>query len=123
MEDLMAIFYNESCIFCSIIEKKIKAEIIEENEDVLAFKDINPQARFHVLIVPKIHVKSVNELNKEHEPYLSAMILLAKKLASTFNFADDGYRLVINTGARAGQSVFHIHLHLLAGREFSWPPG
>lgn len=113
----------DACLFCSIIERKIPAKIVAENEQCLAFRDINPMADFHVLIIPKVHVKSINELNPDHASALASMALMAQELAQQFSLADDGYRLVINTGARAGQSVFHLHMHMLAGREFSWPPG
>lgn len=114
---------KESCIFCQIIEKKIPATIIDESEHCLAFKDINPMADFHALIIPKIHVASINDLSAEHAHYVSDMVFLAKKLAASFDVPKKDYRLVINTGAGAGQSVFHLHMHLLAGRDFSWPPG
>ncbi|HXW60240.1 MAG TPA: histidine triad nucleotide-binding protein [Myxococcota bacterium] len=113
----------ETCIFCSIIEKKIPAQIIAESERSIAFKDINPMADFHVLIIPKVHFTGLNELTEELGPYVADMALMAKNLAREFGFADNGYRVVINTGSHAGQSVFHLHMHMLAGRDFSWPPG
>ena len=112
---------SDSCVFCAIVEKKIKSDILAESDLCLAFKDVNPVADFHALIIPKIHVASFNELTFDDAPYIAEMMFLAKDVATRHKLPS--YRLVINTGADAGQSVFHIHLHLLAGREFSWPPG
>ena len=112
-----------SCLFCSIIERKIPAQIIAENARVLAFQDINPQAPSHVLIVPKLHFACINDISPENAHYLSDMMLLAKKIAQQLGVDDSGYRLVINNGPDAQQSVAHIHAHLLGGRHFSWPPG
>ncbi len=106
------------CIFCSIIEKKISANVVAETENVLAFNDINPMAPKHILIIPKIHVANVNELTKDHADILIEMMILAKELGQ-----GAGYRLVINNGEDAGQTVFHLHMHLLSGRDLSWPPG
>lgn len=114
---------SKACLFCSIIDKEIPAHILAENDRVLAFSDINPQAPFHALIIPKVHVASCNDIDQDHAPYLSSMMMMAKDLAKGFNLSDQGYRLVINSGDGAGQSVFHIHLHMLAGRAFAWPPG
>jgi histidine triad (HIT) family protein len=114
---------SNPCSFCAIIDKKISAQILAENDRVLAFSDINPQAPFHALIIPKVHIANCNELEQAHAPYLAYMMLMAKDLADRFNLGDKGYRLVINCGASAGQSVFHIHQHMLAGRPFAWPPG
>lgn len=107
------------CLFCSIIEKKIPANIALETEKVLAFHDINPQAPTHILIIPKTHVANVSELTSEHDEYLVEMIKASKKLSTSLK----DFRLVTNNGERAGQSVFHLHFHLLGGRDFSWPPG
>lgn len=111
------------CIFCSIIEKKIPANIILENERVLAFHDINPAAKLHVLIIPKCHVPTINDVTKENASVMADMTLCAGEIAKKFGVDRSGYRLVVNTERGAGQTVFHLHLHLLAGREFSWPPG
>lgn len=112
---------SESCIFCSIIEKKITSDVIAESDLCLAFKDVNPAADFHALIIPKMHVNSFSELSYDDAPYIAEMMFLAKDVAARYKLPS--YRLVINSGKDAGQSVFHLHLHLLAGREFSWPPG
>lgn len=114
---------SDSCIFCSIINKKIDAKIIAENNLVLAFHDINPAADIHILIIPKIHIRNTNNLNPENAHIITDLFMMAKKLAKEFNIDKNGYRLVINNETGAGQSVFHLHVHLLAGREFSWPPG
>ncbi len=112
-----------SCLFCEIITKKIPAKIIAENKLALAFWDINPKAPIHALIVPKIHIDSPNNLEPLHAQDMMAMMVLAQEIAKGQNVADEGYRLVMNHGALAGQSVFHLHMHFLAGRAFSWPPG
>lgn len=114
-----------ACIFCEIVEKKRKADIVYEDEKVIVFKDINPQAPIHLLIVPKKHIVGIQEMKEEDREVVGHMFLVAKKIAETFgiNAYDRGYRLVFNVGKDAGQSVFHLHLHLLGGRRLSWPPG
>jgi len=114
---------TSSCIFCSVINKKIGAKIVAENSSVLAFHDINPVADIHILIIPKIHIRGVNNLSPEHASVVGDMCMMAQELAKRFQLEASGYRLVINTESGAGQSVFHIHMHFLAGCEFSWPPG
>ena len=111
------------CIFCKIINKEIKSEIVYEDDIVVVFKDINPQAPLHLLIVPKKHLKNVNEIETEDKGLIGHVFVVAKEIAKKFNVDKDGYRIVVNTGKLAGQAVFHIHFHFLAGREFSWPPG
>ena len=111
------------CLFCKIIQGDIPANIVEQNELVLAFRDINPQASTHVLIIPKEHIASTRELDESNSHYLSDMALLANKIADGEGISDSGYRWVINTGDNGGQTVHHIHLHLLGGREMKWPPG
>ena len=111
----------DACLFCRIIRKEIPAKIVAENEDCVAFRDINPQAPVHILIVPRAHIPSVKEVT---DPTLVGKLTsLARDLAQREGVADGGYRLVINTNADAGQTVFHLHLHLLGGRHMSWPPG
>ncbi len=107
-------------IFCKIINKEIPAEIIYENNHVIAFNDINPVAPIHVLIVPKTHMEGLNNLPEEgdQQHILNAAAEIAKQLG-----VSDGYRLVINCGEKAGQTVFHLHAHLIAGRDLAWPPG
>lgn len=106
------------CLFCEIIAGNIPAELIAQTDSLVAFRDINPQAPTHVLIVPKEHIESVRDLKENQAYLLGQMTLMAQELG-----AGQDFRLVINTGAGAGQSVFHVHIHLLAGRELGWPPG
>lgn len=110
------------CIFCKIAQKQIESEIIYENDTLLAFRDINPQAPTHILIIPKEHLPMIAEAGEEHESLLGQMILAAKEIAKDENL-DKGYRLVFNNGDHGGQEVYHIHLHLLGGRPMKWPPG
>lgn len=112
-----------NCIFCSIAQGKINTPLLYQDEQVLAFNDINPQAPFHALIIPKQHISTVNDLDSNNIQVISSLFQTAKVLAKQFNYADDGYRLVMNCNAQGGQTVFHIHLHLLAGRQCIWPPG
>jgi histidine triad (HIT) family protein len=113
-----------STIFSKIINKEIPAEIVFESENILAFKDINPQAPVHILIIPKTEIPKVTDLNgKEHASLLGEMIDAANKLAKDMGIAEDGFRLVFNCGNNGGQEVYHLHLHLLGGRQMKWPPG
>ena len=114
---------SENCLFCKIIIGEISADIIGNTEQAIAFHDINPQASTHVLIVPKKHIVSTSELNKDNIKYLSEMALLANQIAKTEGIMGSGYRWVINTGIEGGQTVDHIHLHLIGGRQMLWPPG
>ena len=113
-----------STIFSKIINKEIPADIVYESENVLAFKDINPQAPVHILIIPKIEIPKVTDINgKEHAGLLGEMISTANKLAKEMEIDEDGFRLVFNCGNNGGQEVYHLHLHLLGGRKMKWPPG
>ncbi|MDQ7075659.1 MAG: histidine triad nucleotide-binding protein [Gammaproteobacteria bacterium] len=111
------------CLFCNIVDGKIPAEIVYENKQVVAFRDLNPQAPLHVLLIPKKHIATLNDLESEDSAVMGALILAAKKVAEAEGVAESGYRTVINCGEQGGQSVYHIHLHLLAGRQMQWPPG
>lgn len=113
----------EDCLFCKIAAKTIPAKILHEDADLLAFEDINPQAPVHLLIIPKKHIATLNEASSEECCLLGTLVLAARRLAHDKGIEARGYRVVLNTMAGAGQSVFHIHLHLLGGRPFSWPPG
>ena len=113
----------ESCLFCKIVSGEIDARILHEDDAVVAFRDVNPQAPVHALIVPRRHVATLNDLRPEHGDLVARMVLAAAKVARDQDVADEGYRLVWNCGAGAGQTVFHLHLHLLGGRGLSWPPG
>ena len=114
---------ENNCIFCRIIAGEIPSKKAYEDELAFAFHDINPQAPTHVLIVPKKHIASLNEASKDDQALLGHLTLVASKLADQLGIVAGGYRTVINTGAGAGQSVWHIHVHLLGGRVMGWPPG
>ena len=113
----------EDCIFCKIVNKKIPTETVLEDEQVLAFRDINPQAPVHILIIPKEHFSSLNEIPENKKGLLSHILLQARQIAIKMGIADNGYRIVLNTARDSGQEVFHIHFHLLGGRRMTWPPG
>ncbi len=111
------------CIFCKIGRKEIPSRIVYEDRQVVAFEDVNPQAPTHTLIIPKEHVATLNDISQEEEALLGHLMLVATRLAKEKGLQEEGYRLVANCMEGAGQSVFHIHLHLLGGRKISWPPG
>ncbi len=111
----------EDCIFCKIVSGKIPSKKVYENEDVLAFNDVSPQAPIHIIIIPKEHIHSLEKINEDNYKTTGKLILAASKIASEKKL--DGYRLVINCNEIAGQNVFHLHCHLLAGRAMNWPPG
>jgi histidine triad (HIT) family protein len=113
---------STDCLFCKIAAKQIPAKIVYEDPEVFAFEDIGPQAPTHLLICPRKHVVSLEDVTHEDEAMLGRLQLVAAKLAKERNLAE-GYRTVINTGSHAGQSVLHLHLHLLGGRSMRWPPG
>ena len=113
-----------STIFTKIINREIPADIVYETETVLAFRDINPQAPVHVLIIPKVEIAKITDLNgSEHSTLLGEMYDAANKIAKDEGIADSGFRLVFNCGDDGGQEVYHIHMHLLGGRKMTWPPG
>lgn len=112
-----------ACLFCKIGAKKIPAKIIHEDTDTVAFEDIKPQAPVHVLIIPKKHISTVLEITAEDKSLIGHLFLVAAKIAKEKGIDERGFRLVINTNAEAGQTVYHIHLHLLGGRHMHWPPG
>ncbi|MDP3721897.1 MAG: histidine triad nucleotide-binding protein [Candidatus Omnitrophota bacterium] len=114
---------DAACLFCRIVERKLPADIVAEEEGLLAFKDVNPQAPIHLLIVPTEHVPSVADLTERQTPLIGRAIHFANRLAHRHQLTPAGYRLVINCGPQAGQSVSHLHLHLLGGRPLRWPPG
>ena len=111
------------CLFCKIVDGKIPAKVVHRDEHCLGFADINPQAPLHVLLIPLRHIASLNEATVEDREVLGHLMHSATKVAEDNGFADSGYRVVMNTNADAGQTVFHVHLHLLAGRKMTWPPG
>ena len=111
------------CLFCKMVSGEIAPDKVFENDDVLAFRDINPQAPTHVLVVPKRHVATLNDLDGESAGLVGKMVLAAAEVARLEGFAEQGYRTIMNCNADGGQTVFHIHLHLLGGRVMGWPPG
>lgn len=111
------------CLFCKIINGDIPADIVYQDDDVLGFRDVNPQAPQHLLFIPKKHIATVNDLEEQDAVLVGKLYLAAKKVAKDNAFAEQGYRLVMNCNEGAGQTVFHIHLHMLAERSFNWPPG
>jgi len=111
----------ESCLFCRIVAKEIPAKIVAETADCVAFRDVNPQAPVHILVVPRTHVPSLNEVTDP--AIVGKLTQVATDLARREGLAERGYRLVMNANADAGQTVFHLHLHLLGGRKMNWPPG
>ena len=111
------------CLFCRIVRREQPAEIVAEERGLTAIKDINPQAPTHLLIIPHAHIPKVSDLTAEQAPVVAESVLLANRLAHQAGASESGYRLVLNCGTQAGQSVWHLHLHLLAGRPMRWPPG
>ena len=113
----------EDCLFCKIANKEIKSEIIYENEKVVIFKDVNPKAPVHLLAVPKKHVSSIMEVEKLGPEELKELLVSISKIAKDLKLDSEGFRVIINTGAAAGQSVNHLHFHIMGKRNFNWPPG
>ena len=110
-------------LFLKIISREIPADIVYENDQVLAFRDIDPKAPTHILVIPKIKIRTVNDIVPEQAELVGQLVLAAGEIAKQEGIADQGYRLVMNCNEDGGQSVFHIHLHILGGRKLSWPPG
>lgn len=113
----------DDCLFCKIASGEITTDLVYETESVLVFRDINPQAPLHVLVIPRKHISTANDVAAEDAGLVGEMVLAAQQVAAAEGYAESGYRLVMNCNADAGQTVFHIHLHLLAGRSLNWPPG
>lgn len=111
------------CIFCKIINGEIPCNKVYEDDKVFAFKDINPEAPIHVLVIPKVHIASINDLNHQDSHLISHIFLTIQNIAKELGIDESGYRVVTNTGKDGGQTVNHIHFHLLAGRTLNWPPG
>ena len=114
---------DQDCLFCRILSGDIPADVIYESDAAIAFRDINPQAPTHVLIIPREHIATINDLGADDREVVGSLYLAAKDIAREEGIAETGYRTVMNCGEQAGQSVFHIHLHLLGGRRLGWPPG
>jgi histidine triad (HIT) family protein len=113
---------DDACLFCSIVAEVVPADVIAQDDQALAFRDINPQAPVHVLVIPKEHSPTLSELAESHPDHALAVLRLARRIARSEGI-EDGYRLVCNNGAGAQQTVFHAHAHVLGGRPFTWPPG
>lgn len=113
----------DDCLFCKIFRKEIGAKEVYRDEEIVAFEDIRPVAPTHMLVIPQEHIPSVHELTERHGPMLARMVAVANRLADERKIDREGYRLVFNKGPQAGQSVYHLHLHLLGGRAMGWPPG
>ena len=111
------------CLFCKIVARTIPAVLVYEDDMVVAFDDVNPQAPTHTLVIPRKHVASIAELQDSDFGLIGRLMLAGNKIATQKGIADAGYRLVVNTGVHGGQSVFHLHLHVLGGRHLAWPPG
>lgn len=111
------------CLFCKIISKKAPAKIVYEDESILAFEDINPQAPVHTLVIPKKHISTALDISGEDDALMGRLLRTAGKIAEEKGISERGFRLVVNTNPEAGQTVYHIHLHLLGGRHMHWPPG
>jgi len=114
---------EQNCLFCRILEGEIPAEVIYRDDRSIAFRDINAQAPVHVLIVPSEHIESLDEASQRDEALLGHLLRVAARIANEEGLTESGYRAVINTGEGAGQSVFHLHVHVLGGRPLNWPPG
>lgn len=111
------------CLFCKIVNHEIPARVVYEDDEMFAFEDINPQAPVHILIIPKEHYASLNDVPEEKKNLLGRLLLQAKQIARSKGLGEKGYRIVLNTGRDSGQEVFHIHFHVLGGRRMTWPPG
>ncbi len=113
----------KDCLFCKIAKGEIPAKILHQDDRIVAFDDINPQALYHKIIIPRKHIATVNDLHAEDADLVGQMVLSAANLAKELNIAEPGYRLVMNCNPGGGQTVYHIHIHLLGGRQMAWPPG
>ncbi|RDH87004.1 MAG: histidine triad nucleotide-binding protein [endosymbiont of Escarpia spicata] len=111
------------CLFCKMVSGDIQPNVVYEDDDVLAFRDLNPQAPTHILVIPKRHISTLNDLEPGDEALMGNLVLTAARIAEKEGIAEAGYRTLLNCNAEAGQTVFHIHLHLLGGRPMGWPPG
>jgi histidine triad (HIT) family protein len=114
---------QQDCLFCRIVAGEITADVVYRDERSLAFRDINPQAPVHMLVIPREHLESLDEATQKDEAILGHLLRVAARVANEQGLSESGYRTVINTGAGAGQSVFHLHVHVLGGRALNWPPG
>lgn len=111
------------CLFCKMISGEIPCDIVYENESVFAFRDIDPKAPTHILLIPRKHIRSINELGEPEQNLAGELLLTAKKIAKEEKIDESGFRTIFNTNSDGGQTVFHIHMHILGGRKMAWPPG
>ena len=114
---------EQDCLFCKIVNGDLAADVVYEDDTLVAFRDINPKAPTHILLIPRRHIATMNDLQEGDESLAGELFLASARIAADEGLAEDGYRVVMNCNAAAGQSVFHIHLHLLGGRMMAWPPG
>jgi histidine triad (HIT) family protein len=114
---------SDKCLFCGIANGDMPAKIVYQDEKCLAFHDVNPQAPVHILIVPREHIESLNEASRADDQLLGSLLRIGAKVANQLKVAEDGYRVVINTGKNANQTVLHVHVHVIGGRNLNWPPG
>src|SRR3954470_8777358 len=115
--------YIETCIFCKLSKGMVRAEILLQDDKVIAFRDVHPQAPAHALVIPREHITALWEADREHEPLLGRLLTACNEVAKELGVEESGYRVVVNTGPDAGQSVDHLHFHVLGGRKLEWPPG
>lgn len=113
----------QECLFCKIVNREIPGDIVYEDDQVLAFNDIAPQAPTHILIIPKAHIATLNDMEEEQQALVGRLSFIAAQLAEERGFAEAGYRVVMNCNDQGGQTVYHIHMHLMGGRHFTWPAG
>ncbi|MGZ8846804.1 MAG: histidine triad nucleotide-binding protein [Pyrinomonadaceae bacterium] len=114
---------EQSCLFCRIVAKEIPADLVHQDESVVVIRDLNPQAPTHLLVIPQEHIESLDDASQKDEALLGHLLRVAARVANAAGLAEGGYRTVINNGAGAGQSVLHLHVHVLGGRPMNWPPG
>lgn len=114
---------STDCLFCKIAKRELNTPLVYEDDDIVAFEDINPQAPIHVLIIPRRHIATLNDTTDVDDHLTGRLFLIAKQLATHYAIADDGYRTVLNCNPAGGQAVYHLHVHLLGGRQMHWPPG
>jgi histidine triad (HIT) family protein len=113
----------DDCVFCKIIKKEIPSEVVFEDDEIMVFKDVNPHAPVHLLLIPIEHIETLNDIDESNQALMGRILVVAKDLAKEMGISDDGYRVVFNCNKDAGQEVFHLHAHLMGGRKFTWPPG
>ena len=114
---------EENCLFCKIIDGEISAELVHQDDSCVVIRDLHPHAPMHVLVIPRDHIESLDDASQKDEGLLGHLLRVGARVANDLGYGESGYRTVINTGAGAGQSVFHLHVHILGGRQLNWPPG